>query len=127
VVVLIRRVFWCVRSWDDFWLVHRSMKDDSKVANELYLKRGCLTSEDFLFFSLYSYSCIPSNSTTLEKILTPVSVLVSRYAPWVQTSNIHITCAQPCPLQYGLFNSLEMQFGTTNAAADFQGYINDTV
>jgi hypothetical protein len=28
---------------------------------------------------------------------------------------------------YGLFEPLVMQFGTTNAPADFQGYINDTI
>jgi hypothetical protein len=29
--------------------------------------------------------------------------------------------------RYGLFEPLVMQFGTTNAPADFQGYINDTI
>jgi hypothetical protein len=29
--------------------------------------------------------------------------------------------------RYGLFEPLVMQFGTTNASADFQGYINDTI
>ena len=32
-------------------------------------KRGCLALEDSLFFSLYSFSCIANNSTTLENIL----------------------------------------------------------
>jgi hypothetical protein len=31
------------------------------------------------------------------------------------------------PTRYGLFEQLVMQFGTTNAAVDFQGYINDTI
>jgi len=39
-------------------MVHRSMRDDSRVADEVYIKRGCLVLEDFLFFSLYSFSCI---------------------------------------------------------------------
>jgi hypothetical protein len=30
-------------------------------------------------------------------------------------------------IRYGLFEPLVMQFGTTNAPADFQGYINDTI
>jgi hypothetical protein len=29
--------------------------------------------------------------------------------------------------RYGLFEPLAMQFGTTNAQADFQGYLNDTI
>jgi len=40
-------------------MVHRSMGDDSRVADEVYIKRGCLVLEDFLLFSLYSFSCIP--------------------------------------------------------------------
>jgi hypothetical protein len=47
-------------------LVHRSMKDDSGVANRLYIKRGCLLLEDWLFFSLYWFSWIAHNSTTSE-------------------------------------------------------------
>ena len=36
-----------------------SIRDDLRVADKVYLKRGCLVSEDLLFFSLYSFSCIP--------------------------------------------------------------------
>ena len=39
-------------------MVHWSIRDDSRVADEVYIKRGCLVLEDFLFFSLYSFSCI---------------------------------------------------------------------
>jgi len=66
-----------------------------EVADELYIKRVLMVLEDFLFFSLYSFSCIASNSTTLKDIL----ILVPRYALRVQLYNIHITCARPCPLQ----------------------------
>jgi len=48
-------------------MVHRSMKNGSRVAEELYIKRVLIVLEGFLFFSLYSFSCIASNSTTLEK------------------------------------------------------------
>jgi len=54
-----------------------------------------LVLEDFLFFSLYSFSCIASNSTTLKHIL----IIVPRYALRVQFCNIHITCARPRLLQ----------------------------
>jgi len=50
--------WWCVRSWEDIQMVHRSMRNDSRVADEVYIKRGCSELEDFLFFSLYSFSSI---------------------------------------------------------------------
>jgi len=50
--------WWCVRSWLDIQMVHRSMWNDSRVADEVYIKRGCLVLEGFLFFPLYSFSCI---------------------------------------------------------------------
>jgi len=37
-------------------MVHRSMRNDLRVADEVYIKRGCYVLEDFLFFSLYSFS-----------------------------------------------------------------------
>jgi len=39
-------------------MVHRSMKDHSRVADDVYIKRGSLVLEDFLFFSLYLFCCI---------------------------------------------------------------------
>ena len=54
-------------------MVHRSMENGSRVADELYIKRVLIVLEDFLFFSLYSFSCIASNSPTLKHILIFVS------------------------------------------------------
>ena len=88
---------WCVRSWDEIRMVHRSMKNGSRVADELYIKRVLVVLEGFLFFSLYSFSCIASNSPTLKHIL----IFVPRYALRVQSCNIHITCVRPRPLQRG--------------------------
>jgi len=48
-------------------MVHRSMENGSRVADELYIKRVLMVLEDFLFFSLYSFSCIASNSTTSKR------------------------------------------------------------
>jgi len=76
-------------------MVHRSMENGSRVADELYIKRVLIVLEDFLFFSLYSFSCIANNSPTLKSIL----IFVPRYALRVQSSNIHITCVRPRPLQ----------------------------
>jgi len=59
-----------------------------EVADELYMKRVSMVLEDFLFFSLYSFSCITSNSTTLERysdscssIRTSSSVLQTSISP----------------------------------------------
>ena len=66
-----------------------------EVADELYIKRVLMVLEDFLFFSLYSFSCIASNSPTLKHIL----IFVPRYVLRVQSCNIHISYVRPCPLQ----------------------------
>jgi len=50
--------WWCVRSWDEIRMVYWSMRNDLEVANRLYIKRVLLALEGFLFFSLYSFSCI---------------------------------------------------------------------
>jgi hypothetical protein len=68
VVVLIWRVLRWVRSWDEIRMIHRSMKDDSRVADELYTKRVLLALEGFLLFSLYSFSCIAMQVTTLKQL-----------------------------------------------------------
>jgi len=39
-------------------MVHRSMGNDSRVADEEYIKRVLLALEDFLCFSLHLFSCI---------------------------------------------------------------------
>jgi len=49
-------------------MVHQSMRNGSKVADELYIKRVLLALEDFLFFSLYSFSCIAKQVTTLKQL-----------------------------------------------------------
>jgi len=57
----------CVTSWVEIRMVHRSMRNGSRVADELYIKRVLLALEDFLFFSLYSFSCIAKQVTTLKQ------------------------------------------------------------
>jgi len=49
-------------------MVHRSMGNDSRVADELYIKRVLLALGDFLFFSLYLFSCIAKQATTLKQL-----------------------------------------------------------
>jgi hypothetical protein len=58
--------WWCVRLWVEIWMVHRSMRNGSKVMDELYIKRGLSVLEDFLFFSLNWFSCIAKQVTTLK-------------------------------------------------------------
>lgn len=65
--VLQRRVMWLgctdmemrwlfVRSCDEIRIVHRSMRNCSRVADALNIKRLLLALEDFIFFSLYLFS-----------------------------------------------------------------------
>ena len=67
-----RTMEWCVRSQDNVRIVHRSMRNGSEVADGLYIKRVLLALEDFLFFSLYSFSCIAKQVTTLKTAPTLV-------------------------------------------------------
>jgi len=60
--------WWCVRLWDKIRMVHRSMRNSSWMGDELYIKRVLLVLEDFLFFSLYSFSCIAKQVTTLKQL-----------------------------------------------------------
>jgi len=32
--------WWCVRSWEDIQMLHQSMRNDSRVPDEVYIKRG---------------------------------------------------------------------------------------
>jgi len=49
-------------------MLHRSMRNGSRVADELYIKRVLMALEGFLFFSLYSFSCIAKQVTTLKQL-----------------------------------------------------------
>jgi len=69
-------------------MVHRSMENGSRGGRRIVYKRVSMVLEDFLFFSLYSFSCITSNSTTLERysdscssIRTSSSVLQTFISP----------------------------------------------
>jgi hypothetical protein len=44
------------------------MRDDLRVADELYIKRVLLALEEFLLFSLYSFSCIAKQVTALKQL-----------------------------------------------------------
>jgi len=49
-------------------MVHRSMKNHSRVADELYIQRVLLVLENFHFFALFSFSCIAMQLTTLKQL-----------------------------------------------------------
>jgi len=57
-------------------MVHRSMRNGSRVADELYIKRVLSALEDNHSFSLYSFSCIAKQVTTLKQF-RPLSCLDS--------------------------------------------------
>jgi hypothetical protein len=48
-------------------MVHWSMGNDSRLADELHIMRVLFVLEDVLFFSLYSFSCIAKQVTTLKQ------------------------------------------------------------
>jgi len=62
----------------------------------LYIKRVLMVLEDFLFFSLYSFSCIASNSTTLKDIL--ILVLSIRTSSSVPQHPYHLRPTPPVTL-----------------------------
>jgi hypothetical protein len=66
-------------------MVHRSMRNGSRVADKLYIKRVLLALEDFLFFSLYSFSCIAKQVTTLKQLqlLSCLDFLETNFKPFV--------------------------------------------
>jgi len=49
-------------------MVHRSIRNGSRVADELYIKRVLWALEDFLFFTLYSFSCIAKQDKSLKQL-----------------------------------------------------------
>jgi hypothetical protein len=86
-------------------MVHRSMRIGSRVADELYIKRVLLALEDFLFFSLYSFSCIAKLSTTLKqlRLLCCLDFLETNIEPLVLFSDITLLSPispMPDPIRY---------------------------
>jgi len=73
-------------------MVHRSMKNGSRGGRRIVYKESVMVLEDFLFFSLYSFSCIASNSTTLKDIL--ILVLSIRTSSSVPQHPYHL-CPTP--------------------------------
>lgn len=48
-------------------MVHRSMENNPRVADTLYLKRNHLVSADSLCFCLYSFCCVANKQITLNR------------------------------------------------------------
>ena len=71
-------------------MVHRSMENGSRAADKLYIKRVLLALEDFLFFSLCSFSCIAKQVSTLKqlRLLSCLDFLETNLEPlaplWIQ-------------------------------------------
>jgi len=47
-------------------MIHQSMRNYSRMADELYIHRVFLALEDFFSFSLDSFSCIAKQATALK-------------------------------------------------------------
>jgi len=58
-------------------MVHRGIRNNSRVVYKLYIERGLLVLENLLLFSLYLFSCIAKQVTTLHSF---DSCLICRYA-----------------------------------------------
>jgi hypothetical protein len=66
------------------------MRNGSRVADGFYIKRVWLALEDFLFFSLYLFSCIAKQVTTLKqlRLLSCLDFLETNLEPLVPFSDI---------------------------------------
>jgi len=89
--------WWGVRSWLDIWMVHRSMGNNSRVADEVYIQRRCLVLEDFLLFALYSFSSI-ANQVPLWTSFDSCLVLISS----IGTSSFALITISHSSYQYHL-------------------------
>ena len=71
-------------------MVYRSMRNGSRVVDELYIQRVLLALEDFLFFSLYSFSCKAKQVMTLKqfRLLCCLDFLETNVEPLVLFSVI---------------------------------------
>jgi hypothetical protein len=69
-------------------MVHWSMRNSSRVADELYIETVVLELEDFLFFSLYLFPCIAKQVTTLKqlRLLSCLDFLKTNFEPRAQLS-----------------------------------------
>jgi len=106
VVVLIRRVFRCARSWDNYSIGTLEHKGWFEGCERIVYKERLFGVGGFPFLLsllvlLYSNQKYESG----KNILTLVFVFVPRYALRAQCCNIQITRAQPRPLQQCLWPS----------------------
>jgi hypothetical protein len=58
-------------------MVYRSMRNGSRVPDGLYIKRVLLALENFLFFSVYLFSYITKQVTTLKQLRPLTCLLLS--------------------------------------------------
>jgi len=105
-----KMVGWCcVRSWGPVQMINRSMRNNSKVVDKLYIKRGCLLLEDFPFFSLYSCSSMTNRYTTFKqhRLMSCLELSIHNSNVPVSLPNFiivtSITYTQPCPLHHVSF------------------------
>jgi len=86
-------------------MVYWSMRNGSRVVDELYIKIVLLALEDFLFFSLYWFSCIAKQVTTLKlfRLLSCLDFLETNVEPLVLFSDITLVSPispTPDPARY---------------------------
>jgi len=71
-------------------MVCPSMRNCSRVADELYIKRVLFALDDFLLLSLYSFSCIVKQVTTLKQhqLVPCLDFFETNIEPFVLISDI---------------------------------------
>ena len=83
--------WWCVWSRGGIQMEHREVRNDLMVADELYIQREFLALVDFFFFSLYSFSWIVKQVTTLKQLqlLTHLDSLDMNFGPFGLVPRLH--------------------------------------
>jgi hypothetical protein len=67
------------------------MRNDLRVADGMYIKRGLLNLEDFFLFWLYSFNCIGKQEISLKNNFDWYSVLNSEYEHQTHCLDYNIT------------------------------------
>jgi hypothetical protein len=111
-------------------MVHRSMRNDLRVVDELYIKRVLLALQDFLFFSLYLFYWIATQVTTLKlfRLMSCLDFLERNFEPFVLVSDITLLSPispTPDPARYSQKFTEFVEWW--NAAKKMSRLVNDWI
>jgi len=93
------------------YIVHWSMRNDLRVAIEIYMKRGLLKLEDFFLFWLYSFNWIAMQWITLKNNFDSYPVLIPEYEHPTHCLDYTITLLLPkSPTPDSAYYWIQMKF-----------------